>query len=701
MIHQVIGRSTRGRLIAAIAAALITWFFWYPARAAGDEIETEREHEHAHEHTHEGEHALVEEIVVTDSPLAHSRDELATPVDQLDRDQIIEKLGATLGETVGDMPGISNTGFSSGASRPVIRGQDAFRTEVLEGGLSTQDVSRLSPDHAVPVNPLATERVEVVRGPAALRYGGGASAGVVNAITNLVPQRPADELATGELVTIYGSNADEADVAALLEGGAEVSEDRGEVAWHLDGLYRRSDDYENGAGEVQNGTDTEAWSIAPGASYFADGGRVGFSYTRLENRYGIPEDEPVDIDMRTNRWRFELDLDDPFAKSDLIETLTARGVYSQYTHDEIADGEIGQTFDNDEFDGRLEAIHGDLFGFAGALGLHGRSQELEAGGEAEEFLAPTNTGSAALYLFEERPLTDVAHLELGMRIEGTWVEGTPISGEHRDRGFVPISGSAALVSHSSEEWTLGLTASASQRAPSSSELFARGPHEATGTFEIGDPDFDEETSYTGELRFEGALEPVQFEIAGFTTFYQDFIFGQLTGVRVDEEGEPDPAGDLDQLFYRNRDALFAGGEATADADLVELFGGVLGTSFQIDYVRARFTSGGNDKNVPRIPPLRWGAGLYYEHERWDGRFGFLRSEQQWDTADAEFSTDSFTMLNLGVRYRLPFWEETYPVAVGLAARNLLDEEARNAVSFNKADVLLPGRDVRVSVRLAF
>ena len=699
MIRHVVGPDIQSRQLAAVASlALAVWLQWPTARAAADGIEAKREHQHAHEHTHEGEHALVEEIVVTDSPLAHSRDELATPVDQLDRDQIIEKLGATLGETLGTLPGISNTGFSGGASRPVIRGQDAFRTEVLEGGLSTQDVSRLSPDHAVPVSPLAVAGLEVVRGPAALRYGGGASAGVVNAITNRVPQEPVDGLATGELVTIYGSNADEADVAALLKGGAKISDDHGEVAWHIDGLYRHSDDYENGAGDVQEGTNTEAWSIAPGAAYFFDRGRVGLSFTRLENRYGIPEDEPVDIDMRTDRWRFEIDLDNPFSS---IETLTARGVYSQYTHDEIADGEIGQTFNNDEFDGRLEATHHTLLGFAGALGLHGRSQDLEAGGEAEEFLAPTNSGSAALYLFEERPLNEVLHIELGMRVEGTWIEGTPISGEHRDRAFVPISGSAALVGHSSEDWTVGLTASASQRAPSSSELFARGPHEATGTFEIGDPNFDEETSYTGELRVEGALEPVRFEIAGFTTYYQDFIFGQLTGVRVDEDGEPDPAGDLDQLFYRNRDALFVGGEATADADLAEFLGGVLGTSFQIDYVRARFPSGGGDKNVPRIPPLRWGADLYYEHDRWDGRFGFLRSERQWDTAGNEFSTGSFTMLNLSVRYRLPFFEDTYPVVVGLAARNLLDEEARNAVSFNKADVLLPGRDVRVSLRMNF
>jgi iron complex outermembrane recepter protein len=648
--------------------------------------------------SHAADRALIEEIVVTDSPLVHGRDELATPVDQLRRDDIIQNLGTTLGETLRSIPGVTNSGFSAGASRPVIRGQDAFRTDVLESGLSTQDVSRLSPDHAVPVNPLAAQSIEVIRGPATLRYGGGASAGVVNAITNRVPKRTSDTLATGEAVGIYGSNADAGNSAALLDGGAPLAGGLGEIGWHLDGVYWRSDDYENGAGDIQEGTFTEGWTASPGIAYFFDEGRLGFSYTGVDSRYGIPEDEPVSIDMRTDRWRFEGDLDEP---SRGLRSLEVRGVYSSYRHDEIAEGEIGQTFHNDEFDGRLEALHESLFGFIGALGLHGKTQKLEAGGEAEEFLAPSETTTAALYLFEERNLTDALHAELGLRVEGVWVEGTPIDGAERTRSFAPISGSFALVGHSSDAWTIGATASASQRAPSQVELYARGPHEATGTFEIGDPDFEEETSYSGELRIKGELDPLRVELAGFTTYYDDFIYGEVTGVRVDEEGIPDPSGDLDQLFYRSRSTIFAGGEATAAADLWQQWGGVFGTAAQIDYVRARFTSGDGDRDVPRITPLRWGAEVYYEHDRFDGRFGFLRTEDQQHTSRDEFATDSFTMLHLSARYRLAMLRDLGQLELGLSARNLLDEEARNAVSFNKGDVLLPGRDVRVSLRIQF
>ncbi len=652
--------------------------------------------EHAHEHEHE-EHGPTEEIVITASPLAHRAEELALPVDQLDRTEILQDLGTTIGNTLRNVPGVTSTGFAGGASRPVIRGQDAFRTEVLESGLSTHDVSRLSPDHAVPVNPLAAQYLEVVRGPGVLRYGGGASAGVVNAITNRVPGRLPGTRFTGEVVGMYGENADERDLAVRLEGDMEAA-DYGEVAWHFDSLLRKSDDYKTGTGATQQGTDTDTFSASGGAAWFYGPARVGFAYTRFESDYGIPEaDEPVQIDMHTDRYRFEGDWDAPASG---IRRITFRGVYSDYTHDEKADGMVGQTFDNEEFDGRLELVHDGILGFAGAVGLHGRAQDFKAEGEAAEFLDPSDTESIALYLFEERELTDSLDLELGFRTEGVWVDGRPISGRKRNRSFAPVSGSVGLVANPDPAWSIGALVLVGQRAPSQVELFASGPHEATGTFEIGDDDFDEETSYTGELRVTGQVDRVSIEAATFITHYDDFIYGRLTGVTVDEDG--DPAGDeLDQLFYTARNALFYGGEARVGIELFELCGGVVGAVSQFDFVRARFTSGGNDKNVPRITPIRWGSSLTYEHERVSGRFGFLRTEKQRHGSDNEFETRGFWMLDLDTRYRLPVFEEVVPLELAMSARNLLNQQARNAVSFNKDEVRLPGRSFLFSIHGRF
>ncbi len=654
--------------------------------------------EHAHEHEHGRDHEEPERIVVTASPLAHQAEELAVPVDQLDRDQIIDQLGTTVGDTLRNVPGVATTGFAAGASRPVIRGQDAFRTEVLESGLGTHDASRLSPDHGIPVNPLSAQHVEVVRGPGVLRYGGAASAGVVNVITDRVPAEKQGVALTGEVLGIFGQNAEERDFATILGGDIASEELEGDLVWHFDGLVRESEVYNTGSKGDQPGTQLDAFSASGGVSYITDEGRVGVSYTRFENLYGIPEeDEPVLIDMKTDRVRLETDWIEP---TEQLREVNFRGVYSDYTHDEIADGDVGQTFRNREFDGRVEALHEEAFGFIGALGLHGRFQDLEAGGEAAEFLAPSETGSIGFYLFEERPLHDHLDLELGFRAEGVWVEGTPRDGDEKTESFAPVSGSVAVVSHPIENWNFGLLGIVGQRAPSQVELFARGPHEATATFELGDEDLDVETSITGELRADGTVDRVRMEAAVFITRYEDFIFGELTGRTVDEDG--DPAGDeLEELAYDSRDALFWGGEVQVGVDLIEIGGGMVDTEWQFDYVRARFVNGGGNKNVPRITPIRWGGKLRYSHERVNGYVGFLRTEKQRNGASNEFETKSFTMLELGTRVRPPVIDAFVPIEIGMTARNLLNENARNPVAFNKEEVYLPGRSFLFSVHGRF
>ncbi len=651
--------------------------------------------EHAHEHRHEI-HRDTEEIIVTASPLEHNRDELALSVDALDRQEILLDLGTTLGNTLDRRPGISSTGFSGGASRPVIRGQDAFRTEVLEGGLSTQDVSQLSPDHAVPINPLAVQRIEVVRGPAALRYGGGATAGVVNALTNRVPVRQEERLAKGELFGAYNTVDDERSGAFALDGG------HASFGWHLDGLWQKTDDYKIGGSSPnnQNGTDVDARSISAGLSHFGDPGRVGFAYAYFENDYGIPEDEDVEIDLETHRYRFEGDLEKPLPG---LREVRLRSVYTDYKHDEIAGGATGQTFNNDQFDGRVELLHDGILGFVGAVGVQGRYRDFKAGGEAAEFLAPVDTSMAALYLFEERELGAGFTTELGFRLEGTRVEGKSEAAGNRDRDFLPVSGAVGILYEPFEDWRIGLTGAVSQRAPSDVELFAMGPHEATGTFELGDADLDEETSFTGDVRVAGPLGPVSLEASAFITRYNDYVFGELTGNTVDEDGNPVAPGDpdaLDELFYRDRDAVFYGGEVSAEAELWDALGGAFGLDGQFDWVRARFKSG-SEKDVPRVPPVRWGVGGFFRSEQLFARVGLFRAEKQNRVGANERKTDSYNSLDATLVWLPPFVPERFPIEVSVVARNLTDERARNAVSFNKDEVRLPGRSVRFGVHGRF
>ena len=315
---------------------------------------------HAHDHDHER-HPDTERIVVTTTPLAHTRDELAIPVDRISRNEILDQAGSTIGETMMRVPGVATTGFSAGASRPVIRGQDAYRSAVLEDSLPVQGVSQLSPDHGVPANPLVAEAIEVVRGPATLRYGGGANAGIVNVLTSRIPMTRPDAASSLDAFGAYGTNREEGLAAAVAEGIV------GDFAWHLDGVYQRADDYETGSGQRQQGTHYKGGAAAVGGTWFGENSRLGASYTHFRNDYGVPEEgEPVSIEMDTNRYRFEAERLKPTAG---IRKIRATGVYSDYEHREIADGEVGQTFDNDQFDGRVELLHDPWSGFHGAVGL--------------------------------------------------------------------------------------------------------------------------------------------------------------------------------------------------------------------------------------------------------------------------------------------------------------------------------------------
>lgn len=641
--------------------------------------------EHAHDHEHD-DHPVTETIVVTASPLAHTRDELASPVEVITRDKITSDFGSTLGETLARIPGIATSGFASGASRPVIRGQDAFRTEVLEDGLTTHDVSRLSPDHGIPVNPLAARAIEVVRGPSTLRYGGGAAAGVVNTITGRVPKRMPSET-TGEVLASYGHNDDEATAAAVLDGGI------GDFAWHLDGVFTDANDYDSGGGDRQRGTSRRGGTGAIGGAWIGEAARVGFGYTHFTNEYGIPGDEDVAVDMDTNRYRFEVDIDEPFAGA---QQLRVRGVYSNYEHVERSDDTIAQRFDNDEFEGRVELLHEPIGGLHGALGFTARHADFKAGGEAAEFLSPAKTRTFAVYAFEETALGDSLTVEAGLRVESTQVEGTPLASTRRSENFVPLSGSLRLVADPFDDWTLGLTAAASQRAPSSSELFASGPHEATGTFEIGDADLDEETSFTGELRVSGEVGPLRLESATFITRYDDYIFGRRTGVFCDDGGCPVGGGDLEQLVYEARDALFYGAELSLEADLAEFEVGSLIVDGQFDWVRARFQRGA-DRDVPRVTPIRWGGGLSIEGEMLRGRIGFLRTETQKDIAAEETKTDGFTTIDLSLGIALDDLLGGHDVELQFNARNVNDVKGRNHIAFNKDEIAVRGRNLRVGL----
>lgn len=642
----------------------------------------------------------VDTIIITGSPLATSAADTAATVTTVTREELEESGAATLGDLLANQPGISESSFAGGASRPIIRGLDNFRVRIQENGVGSHDASALSEDHGVAIDPLSATRVEVVRGPAVLRYGSEAIGGVVNVINNRIP----------DTAPVGGFTADGFAMTTTVDEGWQVgglADFGGEVfAGHIDAYFRDADDYETPHGTQANTYVTQSGGSVGGSLLFPTG-HVGAAASLFQSEYGIPAgEENVFIDMEQVRLQLAGDFDDPLPGFSRVQFS---GGYSDYTHHEVdtSTGTIGSTFNNEEVEGRVELTHNAIGPFLGAVGVQGRARDLSASGEGGELLAPSETRMVGGFIFEQLDLSDRATLELAGRIEHVEINGTgflPIGPTGitfaASRDFTPVSGSAGLILDLGSDVHLSGAAQMVQRAPDVLEVFAKGPHESTETFEIGNPTLDVETARSLELTLERTEGHVRFNLAAYYTSFEDFIFKNYTGVECGEEFDTCGVEDeLRQVAYAQEDATFRGFEGSLEWDAATLpNGGVITLDAMSDYVRAELDSSGN---VPRIPPFRVGGGVTYEDEHLTigGRVTFVA--EQDDLGVLETSTSGYTDLSARIAYRFDMPNTGTLFEVGLAAANLLDEDMRNHTSFKKDDVLLPGRNLRLFVRATF
>jgi iron complex outermembrane recepter protein len=597
--------------------------------------------------------------------------------------------GNTIADALAQLPGVVSSGFAAGAGRPVIRGMDANRVRTLEDGIGSFDVSDVGPDHGVPLDPLAAERVEVVRGAATLRYGSQAIGGVVNVISNRVPLHAPEAARSAELTGGFGSNADSRDVSGQFNART------GAWAMHADAFSRHSDDYDTPLGVMGN-----SWlrgsGGALGGAWIGSDARAGLGVVRHESRYGIPgEDAYIDMEQTKLSLRTDFDLAaGPWRK------LTVDAGGADYQHSERDDtGEALATFNDEEWDARAEAVAGQ-WGFLSesALGLQLQQRDFSALGEGEEYLAPTRTRNQAVFGFAESALTESLRLQFGARVERVQVRGTPASDALTTRRFTPISASAGLVFDASEAWRVGVALSSAARAPAQTELYARGIHEATATWEIGDPALRQERAGSAELTLRWRGERVHADGAVWVTDFSNYIYGALTGRSCSEAGDcvEGDGEELTELAYTQRGALFRGAEGHAQIELLQHAAGDLHLDLQADMVRARLNDGGGA--VPRIPPWRAGAGLAWQSARFDASVFVRRSGAQRRNAANETATSGFTNVDARLGWRP--WVQRPEVDLALVARNLTDSQQRNAVALNKDEVMMPGRDIRLVFQIA-
>ena len=673
-------------------------------------------------------------VVITGNPLGSALFDLVTPVSTIEGAELQVRSQGSLGETLRHLPGVSATQFGPAASRPVIRGLDGDRVRILQGSVGTLDASALSVDHAVPVDTLAVDRIEVVRGPAALFYGGSAVGGVVNLLTNRIPEK-AIAAPQGALDTRAGGAEGERGAAALLETG------NGRFALHADGFWRQSSDVVipgfarssrqralDAANDRANGTSTDqpSWRV-PNSAARADGGAVGgaftwdqgyagLSWTNHSINYGSPAERNVRIDMHSDRIDARAEVRE---LSGFIRSLKFKAARTDYVHREVNSGIVGTNFFNQGHEARVEAAHAPVRlasllralpgTVTGAFGVQTGKSRFSALGE-EAFIPVTQTQSSAAYLFEELAL-GAGTLQFGLRGERTLVNaaadatlidastGRPRFGAERARRFDAGSFSAGLsqaVPLASGTLNLSVNLSHTERAPTYAELFANGPHAATGAYEIGNATFGVEQSNALEagVKWRGGAHSAGLSV--YQTRFDNFITGFATGIRRDANGTINAAGVFREFAFRQTPARLAGFEAEARLRLLER-PGTLHLELKADAVRAdQLTSA---EPLPRIPAARFGAALNYARAAWNVKLEVTHTLAQTRVPAGDLPSDANTMVNVYANTRLSSGRLRW--SAWLKAANLGNVEARVATSLLRDIVPLGGRALAAGVRMDF
>lgn len=653
----------------------------------------------------------LEPIIVT-SPLQLKLSESALPVTVLSDDELRMKTGHSIGDTLKNELGISSQSFGPGVGTPVIRGQAGPRVRVLNNGIGANDVSAISPDHATSVEPLLAERIEVLRGPATLLYGSGAMGGVVNVIDNRIPGQMFDKVVGAALEQRFDSTSDETSTTMKVEGG------KGNFAYHLDGFYRHRNNLDIGGSgidtakvgitdpsllvvdnptEYLNNTGAEAISGSAGMSWIGAPGFAGVSINNINNNYGIAPDgtgeETVRIAMRQSKYDFKSELNNPFKFAKSIKTRLG---YTDYEHTEIANGEPGAFFTNQSYEGRLEVNHQDIGPLRGVVGFQAQASDFNAIEKlsGDSIVPRSDITSYGVFGVESFDIGPVIY-QLGTRVEQTDIRPDGLS----SLSYTPVSASASALWKLDNRNSLNLAITRSSRAPQVQELLANGFHDATRSFEIGSLALKEETSYNLDLGYRFKTDWLRAEFDLFHNWASDYIFQQRSGEFVDEDGSDACAPDctIPVVISSQQDAIFKGYEAKLIVPMMENHHGLLELTLFSDYTRGQFVNGGD---VPRMPPLRYGAQLDYNHNQLSSYLRLTRADDQPHAGDFETSTAGYFLLNVGVNYQLKAYQDA-KFMVFAKGNNLLNENIRNSTSYLRNFAPEAGRGAEVGFRVSY
>ena len=645
-------------------------------------------------------------------PLQQSAVDFAV-ADQVITHKTLAERGTSIGEALATELGVSSNQYGAGSSRPVIRGQDGPRVKVLQHASETADVSSLSPDHAVTVDPILAQQVEIIRGPSTLLYSAGTVGGLVNVTDQKIPTQMPEKGYEGQVGLRYNSGSDE----KLASAGATVALGS-QVALRVEGLKKDAQNYiapdylHEGEKERRvDNTFAKGETLNLGLSWIYERGFSGISYSNRQDQYGLPghsheyedchthgnqlhcgdhDDHVLDhdghdhdeehehagpwVDLKSQRYDFRTELNDPFAG---FQKLRAHASYTDYKHDELEENIAMTTFKSQGYDARLELLHHPIADWEGVIGTQYNQQKLNISGE-ESLLAPNKTQKWSLFALEHKQFNDL-HVELSSRVEQQKIQ---IDSKQKDFDDYGLSYSGAVNWAFAPNYKLSLVASHQERLPLAQELYAEGKHFATNTYERGNENLTAEKSNNLELALHYEQDQFDYHVHLYHNWFDNYIYAQTL----------DQFKDFRLVQYTQDQAKFYGVEAQASYALNETYKwSVLG-----DYVRGKIDS----DNAPRVPAGRLGSKVDANFDdHWSGLAEYYHVFKQDKISAYENETAGYNMVNLGVAYAGQYAKNN-DYRVYLKANNLLDDQVYSHASF-LSNIPQVGRNFSLGVDFSF
>jgi iron complex outermembrane receptor protein len=604
-----------------------------------------------------------------------SSDPMVDPSNIMNGRELSIKRESSIGETLTNMPGVSNSSYGPSVGRPVVRGMDGDHIQILQNGLGNLDVSSLSADHGVSIDPLIIEQIELIRGPASLLYGNGASGGVINAVDHRIPKEALTGI-TGRAESRYESvNRGKSNAAVVDLGNSSF-------VIHMDAYNRNTENlsipgeavskYSNEASRSKGtllNSSSNTYGGAIGASIIFDNGYAGLSFSNHNSNYGSPKEDTVRLDMESNRLDFSSEVRE---LPSFFNRIKVRMSNTDYQHSEINDGVIETTFKNKGTAGSFEMGHKELYGLNGLIGFAFDNSQFKSIGD-ESFAPNSQTISQSIYMLEEYKFNQ-HKISFALRRAEHQIDSI------ENKSFSTNNASIGDEYILNDVWTVKANINHLERAPSYFELFADGVHAATGQYIIGNSSIKNEVSNGIDFNIKRKDSNNTTSISAYYNYFNNYIGSFNTG---------NQRNGMDEAIFKSVKASFKGVELESK----QLVADNLTANIRTEYVIAKNEDTGS--YLPRIAPLKMGIGSTYQKEKFSLNINLLHAFAQNKLSANELKTDAYTNLSLLATYQIPV---KYNIELFTKANNLLNEDIRDATSYIKDIAPQGGRSIMFGLR---